>query len=307
MNSAGGGCLEDENWIEKVMEAGKILRTIKKELPLVVKPGVKLLEIAEFVESRTVELGAFPAFPCNISVNSDAAHFTPRRGDERVLEEGSVVKVDIGAHVDGYIADTAITFDFSSENQKLVEASEKALENAIATVKAGVDVHDIGKVIEETIKKYGLNPIYNLTGHGLKRWIAHTKPTIYNHPAGKGVKLEEGMCIAIEPFVTNGIGKVVDRNEVEIFSLPEKVVSNEKSHRLVRMRQAREVLIEAMKYRTLPFAKRWLKKAPEIAIAKLVKARLLRAYPVLAEVSGGLVAQTEHTLIVEKDSAVVVT
>ncbi len=293
--------------IEKTLKAGKILRKVKRELPSVVKPGVKLLEIAEFVENRIVELGAESAFPCNLSVNSDAAHFTPKRGDERILEENSVVKVDIGAHVDGYIADTAVTFDLSGENQKLVEAAEKALENAIATVKAGIDVSEIGKVIEETVKSYGFRPIYNLTGHGLERWIAHSKPTIYNYPAGKGVKLEEGMIIAIEPFVTTGVGKVADRNEVEIFSLPQEVANNEKSVKLVRMKQARELLKEAMKYKTLPFARRWLSKAPEVVVSKLVKLGMLRAYPVLTEVSGGIVSQAEHTLIVEKDSAEVVT
>jgi len=293
--------------VEKTLKAGEILRKVKKELPEIVKPGVRLIEIAEFVENRIIELGAFPAFPCNISVDRDAAHFTPKRGDERVLKEGSIVKVDIGAHVDGFVADTAVTFDLGSDMPKLAEAAKEALENAISVVRDGVDVSEIGKVIEETARKYGFRPVYNLTGHGLERWIAHAKPTIYNYPAGKGVKLEEGMIVAIEPFVTNGIGKVTDRSEVEIFSLPPEVAGNERALKAVRMKQAREVLKEAMKFRTLPFAKRWLKKAPEVIISRLVREGFMRAYPVLAEVSGGNVAQAEHTIIVEKDAAVVVT
>jgi len=291
---------------EKTIKAGKILKTIKKELNSIVKPGKKLIEIAEYVENRIIEMGAKPAFPCNISINSNAAHFTPKRGDERILEE-SVVKIDIGAHLDGYVADTALTFDLTHENQKLVEAAETALENAISQVKAGVDVSKIGKVIEETIKSFGFRPVYNLTGHGLDRWIAHSKPTIYNYEAGKGVKLEEGMIIAIEPFVTTGIGKVADGTEVEIFSLNPKIVQNDKNIKLVRMRQAREILKEAINYKTLPFAKRWLSKAPDIIVNKLVRDGFLRSYPVLVEVSGGIVSQAEHTLIVEKDSAIVVT
>ncbi len=293
--------------IEKTLKAGEILKKVKKELPSIVKPGKKLLEIAEYVENRIVELGGKPAFPCNISINSDAAHFTPKKGDKRVLQEDSVVKVDIGAHVDGYVADTAVTFDLSGENQKLVEAAEKALEEAISTVKSGIDVSKVGKVIEETIKSFGFRPVYNLTGHGLDRWIAHTKPTIYNYEAGKGIKIEEGMIIAIEPFVTNGLGKVVDRSEVEIFSLNPELAWSEKSFRVVRMKQAREILKEALQYRTLPFAKRWLSKAPEVIISKLVRDGYLRAYPVLTEVKNGLVSQAEHTLIVEKDSVIVVT
>ena len=296
-----------EERIEKTLKAGEILRKVKKELPDVVKPGVRLIEVAEFVENRIVELGAFPAFPCNISIDRDAAHFTPKRGDERVLKEGMIVKVDIGAHVDGYVADTAVTFDLGSEMPELAEAAREALENAISVVRAGADISEIGKVIEDTAKKYGFRPVYNLTGHGLERWIAHARPTIYNYPAGKGVKLEEGMIVAIEPFVTDGVGKVADRSEVEIFSLPPEIAGNERALRAVRMKQARELLKEAMRFKTLPFAKRWLRKAPELIISRLVRDGMLRAYPVLAEVSGGKVAQAEHTIIVEKDGAAVVT
>jgi methionyl aminopeptidase len=285
--------------IEKNIEAGKILKQVKEEAVKLIKPGVKLLEVAEFVENRIKELGAEPAFPCNISINSDAAHFTPKQNDERVFKEGDIVKLDIGAHVDGYIADTAVTVDLG-DNEDLVKAAEEALKNAIEVIHAGVNTAEVSAVIDSTIREFGFKPVINLTGHGLQPYVAHAPPTIYNVRIEKGVELKEGMVIAIEPFVTNGVGKVAERGECEIFSLL--------AVKPVRMKPARQLMDEILKkYKTLPFAKRWLSKPSDIILAKLVKEGVLRAYPVLAEVGRGLVSQAEHTVVVEEDGAKVIT
>jgi len=283
---------------EKHIKAGEILKQIKEELPKLVKPGVKLLEVAEFVENRIIELGAKPAFPCNISINSDAAHFTPKRNDDRVFKEGDLVKIDIGAHVDGYIADTAITIDLG-DHDDLVECAKKALENAIEVIHAGVNTAEISAVIDETIREFGFKPVINLTGHGLQPYLAHAPPTIYNVKISKGVELEDGMVIAIEPFATNGVGKVAERGECEIFSL----IAVKK----LRLKQEREFVNYVLEnYKTLPFARRWV-DVSDVILARLVKQGVLRAYPVLAEVGGGLVSQFEHTVIVEEDGARVIT
>ncbi len=284
--------------LENYEKAGEIVRKVKEEVVKLVKPGVKLLEVAEFVESRIVELGGKPAFPCNISINSDAAHFTPKRNDERVFKEGDIVKIDIGAHVDGYIADSAITIDLG-DHEDLVKCAERALEKAIEVVHAGVNTAEIGEVIEKTIREFGFRPIVNLTGHGLDRYVAHAPPTIYNVKVDKGVELKEGMVIAIEPFATDGAGRVVERGECEIFSL----IAVKK----LRLKQEREFVRHvAENYRTLPFARRWV-NVSDIVLARLVKQGVLRAYPVLTEVNNGLVSQFEHTLIVEEDGCKVIT
>ncbi len=285
--------------IEKYLEAGRILRLVKEEVRGRIKVGVKMLEIAEFVENRMRELGAEPAFPCNISINEDAAHCTPSKNDVRAFKEGDLIKIDLGSHIDGYIADSAFTVDLG-DNDELVRASEEALKNAIEIIEPGISTAEIGEVIEKTVKDFGFNPVYNLTGHGLEQFITHAEPTIYNYKTKKGVELKEGMVIAIEPFVTNGIGKVVEKNVVEIYSLinPKKV----------RMKMARELINEILKkYKTLPFAKRWLKNPREIIISKLVRERVLRAYPILTEVSKGLVSQAEHTVIIKEGGAEVIT
>ena len=283
---------------EKTIKAGEILRQVKEEVKPLVKPEVTLLEIAEYVENRIRELGAEPAFPCNISINSDAAHFTPKKDDDRVFKEGDLVKLDIGAHIDGIIADTAITVDLG-DNADLVLAAENALKRAIEEVYAGVDTSVIGEAIEKEIREMGFKPVINLTGHGLLPYTTHAPPTIFNYKTNRGVKLEEGIVIAIEPFATTGAGKVGERGETEIYSLLTK--------RPVRMKQEREILKEIERYKTLPFAKRWLKKAPNIIMSKLVREGILRDYPVLAEIERGLVSQAEHTLIVEENGAKVVT
>jgi len=290
--------IEKNEAIEKTIKAGKILSKIREEVVERVKPEVKLLEVADFVENRIKELGGEPAFPCNISINSDAAHFTPKKGDNRVFKEGDLVKIDIGSHIDGYIADTALTIDLG-DNRELVTASKNALERAIRNVHAGIDTAFLGSIIEEEIREHGYKPIINLTGHGLMPYLPHCPPTIYNYKTERGVILEEGQIIAIEPFATDGQGKVAERGETEIYSLI--------NLRPVRMKMARQVLEEISDYKTLPFAKRWLSKAPIIIISKLVREGILREYPVLSEIGKGLVSQAEHTVIVEEDGAKVVT
>ncbi|TDA24992.1 MAG: type II methionyl aminopeptidase, partial [Archaeoglobi archaeon] len=186
------------------------------------------------------------------------------------------------------------------DHSELIEASKEAVFNAIDAVRAGVDTAKLGKIIEETIRSHGFRPIVNLTGHGLLPYIAHAPPSIYNYATQRGVELKEGMVIAIEPFATDGVGRVAERNECEIYSL-----INPKS---VRIKLLRDIISEiSEKYKTLPFAKRWLTRAPEIFIAKLVREKVLREYPVLSEVSGGFVSQWEHTVIVEREGARLVT
>ncbi len=288
----------DEHILKSYEKAGEIVRRVKEEVVKLVKPGVRLLEVAEFVERRIIELGGKPAFPCNISINSDAAHFTPKRGDERVFKEGDVVKIDLGAHVDGYIADSAITIDLG-DHQDLVDCAREALNNAIELVSSGVNTAEISEVIESTMRDFGFNPVSNLTGHGLDRYVAHAPPSIYNVRIDRGVELKEGMVIAIEPFATDGVGKVVERSECEIYSLIAV-----KRLRLKREREFVEYVIR--EYKTLPFARRWV-DVPDLIIARLVKHGVLRGYPVLTEVSGGLVSQFEHTVIVEEDGCRVIT
>ncbi|NJE75623.1 type II methionyl aminopeptidase [Thermococcus sp. ES12] len=291
---------------EALIKAGEIARQVKKEVSTMIKPGAKLYDIAEFVERRIVELGGKPAFPCNLSINEIAAHYTPYKGDDSVLKEGDYLKLDLGVHVDGYIADTAVTFRVGMEEDDLMAASKEALENAISVIRAGVKISEIGKVIEETIRGYGFNPIVNLSGHKIDRYKLHAGVSIPNiYRPNDSYVLKEGDVIAIEPFATTGAGQVIE--------VPPALIFMHIRDRPVRMAQARRLLMHIKKeYNGLPFAYRWLQGfMPEgqlkLALAQLDRVGAIYSYQILREVRGGLVSQFEHTVIVEKDGAYITT
>ncbi len=290
--------LEAEQY-EKHREAGRILSQVREETAARVEVGASHLEIAEYAEDRIRELGGKPAFPVNISIDEEAAHATPAIDDDSTFGE-EMINLDIGVHIDGWLADTAITVDLSG-NPGLAEASEQALEAAIDVIEPGVDTGDIGAEIEDVIDGYGFNPVVNLTGHGLGHWEQHTSPNIPNRAVSQGVTLDVGDVVAIEPFATDGGGKVTEGSKEEIFSL--------QAERSVRNRQAREALGQITEeFRTLPFATRWLETdRPEIALRRLKTSGVVHGYPVLKEDDGCLVSQKEHTIIVTEDGCEVTT
>ncbi len=291
---------------ESLIKAGEISRQVKKEVMDLIKPGAKLYDIAEFVERRIMELGGKPAFPCNLSINEQAAHYTPYKGDESVLHEGDYLKVDLGVHVDGYIADTAITVRVGMEEDELMEASREALENAIATVRAGVRINKVGKAIEGTIREKGFNPIVNLSGHKIERYKLHAGISIPNvYRESDTYELKEGDVVAIEPFATTGAGHVTE--------VPPALIFMYIKDRPLRNIHARRLLMHIKReYKTLPFAYRWLQgfmgdNQLKLALAQLDRAGAVYSYPILREIRGGMVAQFEHTVIVEKDGAYITT
>lgn len=283
--------------IEKYRKAGKILAEVRTEAFKKVEEGTSLLSVAEFAENLIREKGGEPAFPVNISRNDEAAHSTPCFGDKSVFGK-DIVKLDIGVHIDGYIADTAVTVDLSG-HPELVKAAEKALSDAIGFIHAGVNTSDIGGVIEDAITSSGYKPVINLTGHGLAQYVQHAPPTIPNKRMPHGVILQEGDIVAIEPFATDGAGKIYDAGSAEIYH----IVANKP----VRLPSARALLAKIEPYKTLPFAKRWLGDHVDFAMLALVKANIIQPYPILKEVGGGLISQAEHTIMVTADGCEVIT
>jgi len=290
--------LQSEQY-EKHREAGRILAEVREEAVERVEVGASHLAVAEFVEERIRELGGEPAFPMNISVDEEAAHATPSADDEETFGE-EMVNIDIGVHVEGWLADSAITVDLSG-NDDLVAASADALEAAIDTVEPGVETGHVGAVIERAIEGHGYNPVVNLTGHGLGHWEQHTPPNIPNREVSQSVELEVGDVVAVEPFATDGGGKVKEGSAEEIFAL-----ENESSIRNREARQALEQITD--EFRTLPFATRWLDVSrPGMALRRLKQRDIVHGYPVLKEEDGRLVSQKEHTVIVTEDGCEVTT
>jgi len=289
----------DTEVLEKYRRAGEILAEVLAEAGPRVEPGALLLDVANFVEDLIRSKGAKPAFPCNISLDRMAAHYTPSPQDASRFGE-NMVKLDVGVHVDGYIADSAITIDLSGHD-KLVEASSVALQAALEIIGPGTSTAQIGEVIEEAITAYGFRPVYNLTGHGLSRYLAHDEPAVPNKAMEKGTILKEGDVIAIEPFATNGSGRISEAQINEIYGLS--------TMRPVRLPAARKLLKEiSLEYRTLPFARRWLKgERADYALMQLLRSGSVHRYPVLWEVEGARVSQAEHTVVVLEKGCEVIT
>lgn len=295
----------NEEILEKYKKAGKIAKEALDLAIELVKEDVKAIDVAEKVEAKVIELGGKPAWPLNISINSIAAHWTPKIGDETVFKKGDLVKLDVGVHVDGFIADTAKTIEIGTNKwEKLIKASEDALEEALKIAKPGTTISEIGAAIENKIKEHGFIPIANLTGHGLDEYENHTSPTIPNFDNKSNQKLEKGDVIAIEPFATDGVGKVIDAKESEIFKL--------ENPKPTRQRMARKILEHvAEEHLTLPFCKRWLQKRVkgfglEMGVRELRRIESLHNFSVLKEESNGMVSQAEHTIIL-LDEPIIIT
>lgn len=292
--------------VEKLVRAGKIAREAATLATKLIKPGMRVSEIAFTIESYIEERGGKPAFPVNIGINYVAAHYTPLYNDPLVIPDQGVIKIDLGVHVDGYIADTAISVALSPAYEGLVEAARSALENALKIIHPGIRAVEIGRVIENSIKSYGFNPIKNLSGHSIDRYIIHSGVTIpnYNDILARH-RLTEGVY-AIEPFATNGSGFVKELDTTTIYAL--------KRARTKLRNNISELYEKIYKDRlTLPFTLRWYVTSVEEyhmyleLLRYLEKEKLLVKYPVLVEKTNGYVSQFEHTIIITGRDIIVTT
>ena len=288
---------------EKIIQAGKISAEVKKYARSIIKKDMPLIEIANKIDAKIEELGAKPAFPVNLSINEIAAHYTPSH-DDLTLAHG-ILKVDVGIHVNGWIADTAFSLDLDDdeENKKLIKSAEEALANALQIAVKGVSLSEIGKTIQKTIESYGFSPIINLSGHSIERYEIHAGETIPNIEDKRDFPLKEGQY-AIEPFATFGNGKVYDGPDSGIYQLI--------SEKNVRSPITREILKFIIKdYKTLPFCSRWLVKKfgtkTLFGLKQLQENGNLHHFSQLIESSRKKVAQAEHTIIVEKDQTIITT
>ena len=293
--------------VEALRRAGAIASQVRDQAVNLVKPGVSLLDICEELERWIGELGGKPAFPCNIDVDHVAAHYTPSITERGIIPEDSLVKIDIGVHIDGYIADTAVTICLNPELEYLVEAAREALEEAIATIRAGVRASEVGAAIEGAMKRLGAKPIRNLTGHKVSRYVLHAGRVIPNVSSLlERHRLEVGEVYAVEPFSVprDADGVVVDGPPSNIYIYRKKRSVGGLAKRMLKYIQA--------EYRGLPFASRWvLRVFPGSegleAFEELLSAGCLYSYPQLLERSGAPVAQAEHTVIVTREGCEVTT
>ena len=286
--------------------SGRISATVREHCKKMIRVGARVEDIARTAEAMIVELGGKPAFPAQLSRNHIAAHYCSPPDDATTIEAGDIVKLDLGTQIDGYVTDSAVTIDLAAgDDSALVAASQTALENAIALMGPGVSLTDIGGRIEDTIKAFGFTPVFNLTGHGVARYVIHCAPTVPNYRDKDAVRLRAQQTIACEPFACDGAGYIESKGKAEVFALKRRVKPKDKIP---------DNILAAVEYSEgLPFARRTLLAAlgsmreVEEALRLLDRKGLLVEYPPLVEKPGVRVAQTEHTIFIHEQGAEVLT
>ena len=297
----------DEETLEKFRLSGKILRETREEMKLFVRENMPIIEICEKAENLIRTKGGKPAFPCNVSINEVAAHYTSPPNDKARIPERAVAKVDLGVHVDGYVTDTAFTACFNPDYKSMTDTAEHALKTAVENVHAEMTTSKLGSIIEKAIKNRGFKPIANLTGHSVGRYLIHAGTSIPNVAQLSFTKVKAGEVYAIEPFVTlpEAEGRVEDGSEVTIF-------------RLVKAKSMRNPYTKHLfkhiedNFKTLPFAERWLngvipREKHREAFQELLSSKSIMGYPVFVEATRKPVTQAEHTVLITEEGCEILT
>lgn len=282
----------------KYMKAGEIGKKALDYAVSLIESGALFYDVAEKSEQFIRDEGAKPSFPLNLSINNEAAHYTPSEGDKKKFRTGDLVKVDLGAEVDGYPSDNATTVEVGNTGKysDLIDASREALNSAIKRLRPMLQARQIGAEVERQITNRGFRPIKNLGGHGINRYDLHSSIFIPNYDDGNAALIKPDTVIAIEPFATTGIGMVHNGQNGNIY-----ILSGTKQDR-------DEVIYR--NFNTLPFAERWLAKIKtdyKNYMKSMMSRSQLSAFPVLKEHSSSRISQAEHTIMILSDEVIVTT
>ena len=282
--------------LSSLKKAGRVVREALRLAEGLVNEEVSYLEVADKIEQFIIDNGCSPAFPVNISVNEIAAHYIPDIDDESKFKTGDVVKIDVGAHHDGWVVDAAITIEVNDNQYKdLIESAKSALDAVRKIIKKGVTLGEIGEVIESKITSKGYKPIYNLGGHEIKQYILHAGMHIPNYNNKSRIQIDKGIY-AVEPFATTGNGFVKEAKPSKCYSIINTKVRNPSLQKFLNELYN--------KYKTLPFCRRWLIKEfnqkynVDLYLSMLKRYNCIKEYSVLVEKSKGMVAQWETTFYI---------
>lgn len=221
--------IKSKQEIEKMREAGKIADLAQRAVEKAIKPGVSTWELDKIAENEMRKYGAIPAekgypsgvkgvpaFPGSIcaSVNDEVIHGIPSK--RVILKEGDIISIDLVAYKDGFNGDCARTYavgKIDKTSQKLIEVTKQAFFEGIKFAKKGNRIGDISHAIGEFVEKNGFNVVKEFQGHGIGRQM-HEDPGIPNYgKQGRGVRLEPGMTLAIEPMVMVGSDEILELDD----------------------------------------------------------------------------------------------
>ncbi|HNY26207.1 MAG TPA: type I methionyl aminopeptidase [Candidatus Sumerlaeota bacterium] len=211
------GIIKSREEIELMRKAGRELAEVREALAAMVRPGITTLDLDQAAYAMIEELGAKPSFlgygtgrrayPATIcaSINEEIVHGIPSA--KRRLHDGDLISIDVGLFHYGFHSDTAVTVavgDASAEIHRLIEITRRSLEIGIEVCRPGARLGDVSNAIQSYVESFGLSVVREYTGHGIGREM-HEEPRIPNYgPAGRGIRLREGMVLAIEPMVNLG-------------------------------------------------------------------------------------------------------
>ncbi|WP_416828039.1 type I methionyl aminopeptidase [Ectobacillus polymachus] len=244
--------IKDEKDLEGLRKIGRIVALAREEMKKQAKPGMTTKELDLIGKEVLDEHGAisapineydFPGVTC-ISVNEEVAHGMP---GSRVLQEGDIVNVDVSAALNGYYADTGISFvlGHDEEKEKLCKAAEEAFWAGIKKARAGARQNQIGRAIMNSVRKKGLTIIENLTGHGIGESLHEAPENVLNYFDPLDNKLlKDGLVLAVEPFVANGATYIVESGDGWTFVTPDRSPVAQCEHTIVVTRGEPIVLTE---------------------------------------------------------------
>jgi methionyl aminopeptidase len=267
----------NEQYRKDFIRAGAIARQVRSFGKSLIQPGASYNAAISQICQKIKELDAIPAFPPQIALNDVAAHFLPQPGNDIIFTQ-QVVKLDVGICFNGAIGDCAVTVDLSGKYSSLVDAAEAALLNAERSIKVGLPIREIGRII----------------GY----YKIHTAPSIPNCDDSSTGVIRPGMTFAIEPFATNGKGLIYEASNPTIFCFMQ--------NRPVQSGFAKALLPKIKAFKGLPFSFHDLLSEElslieiRLALNELMHSEIITGYPPLIEEAHGVVAQAENSVLVDK-------
>lgn len=250
--------IKTEQEIAIMRKAGHALAEIMRELEKEIKPGIDTLQLDKLAEELVFAHGGkaafkgygdkrnpFPATIC-ASINGEVVHGIP--SSSIVLNEGDILKIDIGIEIDGYFSDMARTFaigKISSEAKKLIEITEKSFWKGIKNLKEGANLSEYSKTVQKIVESAGFSVVKNLVGHGIGKNL-HEDPQIPNYfeYGFRDVVLEKGMTLALEPMVNEGDYKTVLGKDEWVFSTADGKLSAHYENTILITEKGVEVLTQ---------------------------------------------------------------
>jgi len=289
---------------EAYFRAGKIHYEVCERSKKLIVPGASLLAIAQAIEK---DIASYPeaslAFPVNLQLNNEV-HYSPLPGDTRSIRKEDIIKVDVGVHVEGYIADGAYTIALNTDYQEMVDFTEKVLRESITGLKPGMKVSEIGRRLDEHMKGSKYKIIKNLMGHQVQQWDLHSKKSVSVYEHDSAHMMEPGDAFAIEIFITDGTGFIKSSSQAVIYALKRNLVPM----RDMKLRNLCKTIYE--KRRHLPFTERYVVehlKYSRMDFLNLKRSGNIMEYPILLEIPGSKIAQFEDIIYVDEDSVKITT